>query len=187
MKTCCYALLLLGLVSPFVRAQEVEKAKPTTVPFELLASNHMLVKASINGGEPRKFIFDLGAPMTLINGKAAEETKIVSKAPKLTLFMPMGNTKAKSFRVGDAEIRDMPVIIMDHPAVAALAEVLGEPIDGLVGYTFFAHYRTTIDYQKKEMTLAPIDFEVKDIFQSLPAQLMGPRPKTAPKVIVAPA
>src|SRR4051812_20880156 len=49
-----------------------EKAKPASVPFEMLDSNHMVVKATINGKGPFRLVFDLGAPITLLGNRAAE-------------------------------------------------------------------------------------------------------------------
>lgn len=199
MKTCSTILgasLIVALVAAPGLAQKPDrKSKPepskaVVVSFETLPSNHMLIKASVNDKEPGRFIFDLGAPVTLLGSKAAETAGIVDDdAPRLPIFGARGDSKIKSFRVGDAEVKDMPVMVMDHPAVAALADQIDQPIDGLIGYTFFARFRTTIDYQKKEMTLEPVDFEVKDLAQSLvgqlQAQLGGARP-TAPKRFLAP-
>lgn len=185
------AFLAFVLVPMSAPAQEREKPKAVVVPFEMLPSNHMLVQASVNGKEPGRFIFDVGAPVTLLGGKAAEETGVIDgKAPKLMLFGARGDGKAKTFKMGDAEVKDMPVMIMDHPAVAALASLLDKPIDGLVGYTFFARFRTTIDYQKKEMTLEPVEFEAKDLAQSLTGQLqlqLGGARQPAAKRVLAPS
>jgi S1-C subfamily serine protease len=73
---------------------------------------------------------------------------------------------------------------MDHPALKMLAGALGKPLEGIVGYTFFARYRTTIDYQAHEMKFAPVDFEVRDLVKDLQAKLMGP--KVARQRVVAP-
>src|SRR5262249_61540860 len=44
------------------------KAKaPAVVPFEMLATNHMVVRARINGQGPYRLIFDIGAPITLVS------------------------------------------------------------------------------------------------------------------------
>lgn len=186
-----FACLALFLAPSLATAQDREKPKAVVVPFELLPSNHMLVKASVNGEEPGRFIFDVGAPVTLLGSKAAEAAGAIDpKAPRMPLFGARGDGKLKSFQVGDAEVKDMPVMVMDHPAVSALASQLEKPIDGLIGYTFFARFRTTIDYQKKEMTLEPVEFEAKDLVQSLTSQLQmqlgGTRP-TAPKRFLAPS
>src|SRR5262249_1828827 len=155
------------------------------VPFEMLPSNHMVVMAKVNGKGPFRFIFDLGAPVTLMGNKAAEAWGVVkADAPRMLLFSLRGEAKADAIELGDLTAKDVPVIVMDHPAVKALGQILGKPLDGIIGYTFFAHYRTSIDYQKRRMTFEPVDFQVRDLMKDLPDRLAGPR--VAREVTLAP-
>ena len=78
-------------------------------------------------------------------------------------------------QVGDLTAEKLPVIVLDHPVLKALGDVLGRPLDGIIGYTFFARYRTTIDYQAQRMTFEPVDFEVRDLIRELPDRLAGPK------------
>ena len=66
------------------------------------------------------------------------------------------------------------MIVLDHPVLAALEEMTGRQIDGLMGFTFFARYKTTIDYHAHQMTFAPIDYQVRDLMKELPDRLTGP-------------
>ena len=66
------------------------------------------------------------------------------------------------------------MIVLDHPILKALGGFLGRPIDGIIGFTFFARYKTTIDYQAKEMTFEPVDYEVNDLMKELPDRLCRP-------------
>jgi membrane-associated protease RseP (regulator of RpoE activity) len=155
------------------------------VPFEMLASNHMVVRAKINGEGPYRLVFDLGSPVILLGGSAAESSRSIPKsAPRSFLFGTRGEGKIRTLKIGDLETKDLPVIVMDHPALKALGGALGKPLDGIVGYTFFAHYRTTIDYKEKTLTFVPVDFEVRDLVKDLQARMMGP--KTAKTRVVAP-
>ena len=165
-------------------------AKPpeeaATVPFELLASNHMLVKVMINGKGPYQFIFDLGAPITLVNNQAAEESGAVkADAPRSFLFGARGEAQADEFQLGDLKATKVPLIVMDHPAIKVLGQVFKRRIDGIVGYTFFARYKTTIDYQALKMTFVPVHFKVRNLMQDLPERLLGPR--VARQRVLAPA
>src|SRR5262245_14342455 len=58
---------------------KAEAASPAkaTVPFSMLPSNHMLVRAMINGKGPYRLIFDLGAPITLLGNRASETSGVV--------------------------------------------------------------------------------------------------------------
>jgi S1-C subfamily serine protease len=44
-----------------------------------------------------------------------------------------------------------------------------------MGFTLFARYRTTIDYQAHQMTFEPVDFVVRDLVKDLQDRLMGPK------------
>lgn len=150
--------------------------RPQSVRFEMLASNHMVVRAKLNGKGPYRLIFDLGSPVTLLSGKAAEESGAIPKsAPRSFLFGVRGEGKLKSIELGDVRGKDLPVVVMDHPALKALSGFWGRPLDGILGYTFFARYKTTINYEAKELTFEPVEFEVGDMAKDLQARMLGPR------------
>src|SRR5262249_32936495 len=65
------------------------------------------------------------------------------------------------------------VAVMDHPTETAMAKALG-PIEGIVGFSFFARYRLTIDYQAKELTFVPTGFDPPDMVAKMMALLLGP-------------
>jgi membrane-associated protease RseP (regulator of RpoE activity) len=179
---------LLAFVVPALTAQEPlpKKSSLVTLPFELVASNHMVVQAMINDKGPFRLVFDSGAPVSLLGNKAAEESGTIAKdAPKSFLMAMRGEGKIKALEVGDLKAKDIPVIVLDHPTLKALGGFLGKPLDGIIGFTFFARYRTTIDYQAKLMTLEPVDFEVRDLLKDLPDRLAGP--KIARKKYLAPS
>ena len=78
-------------------------------------------------------------------------------------------------------------MVMDHPTVAAIAEVVG-PIEGIIGFPFFARYKMTIDYQKKEMTLTPNGYVPGDAMAGMMEKLMGAtRGQKADPAVIAPA
>ena len=185
-------LATLALAAGLAPAPALPDAPPTakaaglvTIPFELVASNHMVVEAKINGKGPFRLIFDSGAPVSLLGNKAAEESGAVAKdAPKSFLMGLRGEGMIKSLEVGGLEAKDVPVIVADHPTLKAIGTYLRRPLDGLIGFTFFARYRTTIDYQTKVMTLEPVDYAIRDFMKELPERLAGP--KVAKKRVLAP-
>jgi membrane-associated protease RseP (regulator of RpoE activity) len=167
---------LLGLKHLRAERDEPPKAGGTTVPFEMLPSNHMVVRAKLNGKGPFRLVFDLGSPVTLLAGKAAEQSGAIPEdAPRSFLFGVRGEGKLESLALGELTAKDVPVVVMDHPALKALGGILGKPLDGILGYTFFARYRTTLDYQAKTLTFEPVDFEVRDLFKDLQAKMIGPK------------
>jgi len=173
-----YFLFSLFLLSPQVPSD----AKPATVPFEIIGSKHMAVLIKINGKGPYRVIFDTGAPISLISSKVARETGLIKSSPKsgesstskpMTPMMGMyGMQKVKEFQVGDVKAKDIQIIVMDHPTVAAIGEVVG-PIEGIVGFPFFAKFRTTVNYENKTMTMTPSSYEPGDVMQSLMSTMMS--------------
>jgi hypothetical protein len=172
--------------SPSQSAAKPDKAKTkAVVPFKMLPSNHMLVEARINGKGPYHLIFDLGAPVTLLSNRASEATGVVkASAPRSFLFGMRGEAEVDKLQVGDLTTAKLPVIVLDHPVLKALEDMTGRKLDGLMGFTFFARYKTTIDYHAHEMTFEPIEFRVRDLIKELPDRLMGP--KVTRKRVLAP-
>ena len=205
MNTAFKLLLLAALVgfAPLTLAAPPEKApppkeklllkaddKPIVIPFELLKSRHMAINVKINDKGPYRVIFDTGAPTNLVNNKIAKESGILDAKDKPTglLFGPAPTPKTiKKFQVGDLTLEGMPTMVMDHPTVAAIAEAVG-PVEGLIGFPFFARYKMTIDYEKKEMTLVPNGYVPTDTMSALMDKLMsGGSGKKPDPTVVAPA
>lgn len=177
-------LITAGLC--FAGQDDAEPApKPAVVKFEMLPSNHMVVQTKVNGKGPYRLVFDLGAPITLLGNKTAVDSGAVPKdAPKSLLFAMRGEGKAETIEAGELTAKDLPVVVMDHPLLKALGDLHRKPLHGILGYTFFARYRTSIDYQKKEMTFTPVEFEVRDLMKDLPDRMMGR--KVARTTVLAP-
>lgn len=163
-------------------------AKPIVIPFELLKSRHMAINVKINGKGPYRVIFDTGAPTNLVNNRIAKETGLLDAKEKGGfLFGPAPAPKTiKTFEVGGLTLEGMPTMVMDHPTVAAIAQAVG-PVEGLIGFPFFARYKMTIDYQKKEMTLVPSGYVPGDTMQALMDKLMNASGKKPEPAVVAPA
>jgi len=146
------------------------------VPFEMLPTNHMLVQARINDKGPYRLIFDLGAPITLLSNRVSEASGVVKPtAPRSFLFGMRGEAEVGKLQVGELTATKLPVIVLDHPVLKALEDVTHRRIDGLIGFTFFARYKTTIDYRAHQMTFEPIDYQIRDLLKELPDRLMGPK------------
>jgi len=177
LTTCRRLLIMLGLVlCPLVaRADDGSAKKPVVVPFELLKTQHMTIQVKINGKGPYRLIFDTGAPVTLINNKVAKEAGVFPKdfrPPFFAFFGSMGQFKIKSLGVGDLKLENVDTMVMDHPTVAAISNALG-PIEGIVGFNFFAKYSMTLDYQAKTMTFVPSTFQPPDMMENLMKILMA--------------
>jgi hypothetical protein len=174
MKRLLSAALLVLFVAAAARAGE-PNARPVKVPFDLIKTQHMTVMVKVNGKGPFRLIFDTGAPVTLINNKVAKEAGLIKKDAKgavMPLFPGFGQYKLKTLQLGDLTAKDVPVLVMDHPTVKLVSKHLG-PIEGIVGFSFFARYRMTIDYQTKELTFVPVKFQPPDVMQKMFAMILS--------------
>ncbi len=187
----------LALFVGFVRADDKpaikEAPKPQAVHFELVPSGHFIVKVKLNGHGPYNLIFDTGAPSTLITPRIAKEamlTKAAKDRPLIPIFGMMGTVKIKQFQVGDVEASDVSAMIMDHPTVALFSKEYEKKygvIDGIVGFPFFAQYKMTVDYSKKELTFVPNGYKATDIMQDLMKTVMDAMSAKPEPNIAAPA
>jgi hypothetical protein len=158
--------------------QAASTARPSkaVVPFEMLPTNHMLVRARINDKGPYLLVFDLGAPITLLGNAVSEATGVVkASTPRSFLFGMRGEATVDKLQIGNLTAAKLPVIVFDHPVLKALGRMTGRSIDGIMGFTFFARYKTTIDYQAHQMTFEPVDHPVRDLLKELPDRLLGPK------------
>jgi hypothetical protein len=171
---------------PSAQGPSIAKSSKAIVSFEMLPTNHMLVRARINDKGPYLLVFDLGAPITLLGNTVSETTGVVqANTPRLFLLGMRGEATVDKLQVGNLTAAKLPVIVFDHPVLKALGRMTGRTIDGIMGFTFFARYKTTIDYQARQMTFEPVAYPMRDLLKELPDRLLGP--KVARRRILAPS
>jgi hypothetical protein len=180
----CLAACSLLPSSSWAEPGQVPEIKPisATVPFEILRTKHLAVKVMVNGKGPYRVIYDTGAPITLLNNKVAKEAELVSQdTAKMPAFFGMrGQMLVKKLELGNLVAEDTPVIVMDHPLLKAFSQVLG-PVDGIIGFPFFARYRTTIDYQLETITFVAVDYRPTNMMDAILLLMMDPKEKPAKK------
>jgi hypothetical protein len=179
LAACTAIVVLVG----WGHAEEAA-SRPDIVPFQLLPTKHILLKVKINGKGPYRILFDTGAPVSLLNTRTARATGVLTgdaPSPLFSLFGPATTTFIKNLQIGELKAERVPVIIMDHPTIEVISQIFG-PVEGIVGFPFFARYRMTLDYQARRMTFAPTNYQPKDIMQTLMTALMD-RDKPAPRVL----
>lgn len=183
-------ILCVAILPQWVHAQDEPKKAPAekiVVPFELIKTQHMVVNVKVNGKGPFRVIFDTGAPDSLVSGKIAKEAGLLgkdAKKPLLPLFGAMGQVKIKEIELGDLKADNISATVIDHPTITAISSVVG-PLDGILGFTFYARYKMSIDYQKKQITFEPNTYKPSNAMDAMIAHLMM-GPKNAAGVI-APA
>jgi hypothetical protein len=190
---CAAGLVVLVLI---VLARAEDPVKPAAknappavkVPFELLDSGHMAVQVKVNGNGPYKLIFDTGAPITLVNNKVARAAGLL-KGAQAGFFPGIGTVaevKIKSLQVGGQRAENVPAVVMDHPTVELISQKFG-PIDGIVGFPFFARFKLTLDYQAKTMTFVPSGYNPPDATKEMLRMMLGIFVGAGRTVVLAPA
>ncbi len=174
------ATLAISITAP------AEAVKPIVVPFQTLPSRHIVLDVKINGKGPYKLIFDTGAPLNLVSSKLAKDAGLKTKGGGF--FGGPPTATADPIKIGDVTAEKVPVMVMDHPTVKAISTAFLKehgPIEGIVGFPFFARYTMTIDYQAKTMTLTPSGYKPGDYMQDLVARLTtAAEAGKDPKVVV---
>src|SRR5438132_9248133 len=72
---CCVALAAFAPLAPADAPPAA--AKPVLVPYRLSQTQHVLVRAKINGKGPYNFIVDTGAPALFVSKKVADAIGVV--------------------------------------------------------------------------------------------------------------
>lgn len=168
-------------------AHAEDPVKPAKVAFQTLPTQHMTVQITVNGKGPYRVIFDTGAPVTLLSNKVAKEASIIppGQKPAFALFGSSGQFKVKQIEMGDLKVDNVEAMIMDHPTVGALASAVG-PIEGIVGFNVFARYRSTLDYQAKEMTFVPTSFVPVSMMNKMMEIMLAPKNAKGKAKVLAP-
>ncbi|MCZ2341762.1 MAG: PDZ domain-containing protein [Bacteroidales bacterium] len=144
-------------------------AESQTVPFQLLPSRHILVRAKLNDKGPYQFIFDTGAPINLVSSRVARDAGL-KKPGGFSLFRAPKPVEVQQLTLGTVSAAKIPVLVMDHPTVETISRAFEQstgPIEGIIGYPFFARYALTVDYQKKQLLLKPNGHEPGDYLSDL--------------------
>jgi hypothetical protein len=158
--------------------------RTVTLPFELLRSKHLAVQVRLNGHGPYRVIFDTGAPILILNARTARECSVLPgnvEVPRDTPFNAAGQFPVQRLEIGTLRLDRTPAMVMDHPALAALAKADGV-LEGIIGYPFFSRYRTTIDYSTRQLTMRPNGYEPEDVLQLLAERLASKR-KPPPRLL----
>jgi hypothetical protein len=178
--------LALALVMCLVPRVLCDTSETATVPFKLLITKHIVIPIKVNGKGPYRVVFDTGAPVNMLSSKVGREAGLLDKdaqLPLLGILAVGGEAKIKSLEVGDLKTENVPVIIMDHPTIQTMSQLFG-PIDGIVGFPFFARYRLQIDYRNRTLKLSLSKFRPPDVFKALTERVMAfAEEDTKPKVI----
>lgn len=109
-----------------------------------------VIPVSVNGSAPLRFVLDTGG-QNVISPDAARRVGLEALGEGTVggagaALAKIRYATAHSVRVGGAEMRDQPFVVLDFGRIA--------PIDGIVGYELFARFAARIDLQRGRVDLA---------------------------------
>jgi hypothetical protein len=148
------AVFLGGLTS--VRADDAPKTegKVYRVPYRLTSTNHVLVRAKINGKGPYNFIIDTGAPALFVGTAVGKKLGVEPGAngwATLDRFEIEGGVVIEKAR---GRIED-PFQLEGMNGLG----LAGVQLHGMIGYNILARNRITFDFTKNKMVWEPLDFK----------------------------
>lgn len=187
MKTIAAICVLLIAGSALCAEKKQEAAR--SVPFEILRTRHIVVSIKVNGKGPYRVIFDTGAPFNLLSNRVARDSGMIAKDSRPPLFALLatgGPTKIRTLELGDLKVENTQAIVMDHPTVELMSKYVS-PVEGIIGYPFFAHYRMTLDYQARKLTFISSGYDPPDAFAALIDAMSSVGDDHPEKRVLAPA
>ena len=163
-RTLHIRLLTIAALAALCAAGRAQDARPATsakaagqtpvarVPFEM-NGNSIYLQARVNGSEPRWFVLDTGAGVTVLNATTAESLGL--KAGRAGTLRGAGGVVQSTgitgltLDVGGAVLKDVSVTSIP---LAQLENAAGRAIDGILGVDFFRRYVVEIDYEARQLT-----------------------------------
>jgi len=148
-------LALLPLAAPLHAAEDQKPAARTyQVPYRLTDTNHILVRAKINGKGPFNFIIDTGAPALFVVTAVCKKAGVKADAKGWGTF--------DRFEIeGGLVIPKVRGRVEDPFQLEGMngMGLAGVQLHGMIGYNLLAKYRLEIDFTKNKMGWTPLDFK----------------------------
>jgi hypothetical protein len=157
-------IFVLCFVPPLLGGDDRKADKPTgvdpknagkayQVPYRLTDTQHILVRAKVNGKGPFNFIIDTGAPMLFISVPIAK--KIGLEADKNHF------TTLDRFEMEGGAAQEKIKCRIETPFQLEGMNALGLPgaeLHGIIGYTVLAHYKMEFDFTRDKMSWTQLAF-----------------------------
>jgi len=145
---------LIAFASLGVAAGPSFPEPPALVPYRLTTTNHVLVRAKLNGKGPFNFILDTGAPAMFIGKKVAEAAGAKTDRREWAAFDRF-------------EIEGGLVVPAAKAKVAELFQLegingmglAGVELHGVIGYNVLARYRIEYDFTRPKLAWTKLDFD----------------------------
>jgi hypothetical protein len=121
------------------------------IPYRLTDSNHILVRAKINGKGPFNLILDTGAPAVFITKAVAKKAGVQTGDKGWGVFDAFELEGGLKVEKAKTAVDDL--VQLDGMNALGLA---GVELHGVVGYNVLAKYRVTYDFTADKLTFEPL-------------------------------
>jgi predicted aspartyl protease len=131
------------------------------IPFRLAGGEQPLivVGARFNGAPPIDCALDTGASHAMllpeIGARLGVDVVETREAQGAGGAITVRIGKAASVALGDAVLRDVPILMTDE--LRRIGAAIGLPLGGNIGHSFLGRFRLTVDYARNVLTLATPD------------------------------
>jgi hypothetical protein len=156
MRSSRWLFLLVALLLPTpLRAEQTKQtAKTYQVPYRLTDTNHVLVRAKINGKGPYNFIVDTGAPTLFVATAAAAKAGAKPGKDGWGVFDRFEIEGGLVIEKERGRIED-PFQLKGMNAMG----LAGVELHGMIGYTLLAKYKIDLDFTRDKMGWTPLDWK----------------------------
>ncbi|WP_129840291.1 aspartyl protease family protein [Streptomyces sp. RFCAC02] len=134
---------------------DIRGASVTRVPFAGLDPLPH-IEATVPGSAPGTFVLDTGGTFffsTQMAEQAGLRALSSSTGAAAGQAITMYHGVLDSFRIGDVELRNVPVDWFDWGGLGGVPLPGGATPAGVIGTSVFRHFRTTLDYANQELVL----------------------------------
>jgi hypothetical protein len=148
-------LLALGLAPPFM-TDDVRKTEGKTyqIPYHLTKTEHVLVRAKINGKGPFNFILDTGAPALFVSTEVCSKLGIKEDKNGWGTFDRFEIEGGAVIAKARGRIED-PFQLKGMNAL----DLAGAELHGVIGYNVLARYRVEFDFTKDKLAWTELNFQ----------------------------
>jgi hypothetical protein len=139
----------------FERPAEPDRFSPAShLPTHVALTfvhGYCVVPVYVNGAsKPARFLLDTGAASSSLSLPLARRLGLRLGAA-ITNYSGLGNftsrlSQVRSLRVGEAEVRDLPLDVVMDDALDRLTGAVEERLDGILGNDFYRAFQMTLDY-----------------------------------------
>lgn len=144
------------------------------VPYRLTDTKHLLVRAKLNGKGPFHFIIDTGAPTLFVSKAAAAKAGVTGDNESWA-------TVARLEIEGGPVLENAQARVEEPPQLQGMNAMglAGTRMDGVIGYTVLARFRTEIDLTQRTMAWTRLNHEPPPLAGI--AELLNGKPAPDPK------